>query len=343
MTKQESEQEPESVEAEMNFSGTVNGAAGIVQGDLIIHNHIYNNGKHPSQKNQHKTGKNIQEQHFVKQFTYKGKTIPIDDENKISITDLYNVAGKPPNREPTRFKKSTLGASIIKEYEEKQGRGVWESRQRQTLAIVPLACAYLKYCGDLGAANVLEEVVKTGKYIPYNPSEPILEPISEELPEELPTDSYYASSGTGLGCFITIIIIVGLIFSGGFLEYAQQQIPDEQPSPPSNSSLDSSANAVKPPRCGWLINPAEGDWYLKDRDARWTLSLQGEYQARGMNNVPRLSTSEKYFVSTNGAYGHFCVCLDVETDINQRAITVIQGGKQQLLSICRKDRKLPAL
>lgn len=99
------------------------------------------------------------------------------------------------------------------------------------------------------------------------------------------------------------------------------------------------ANALET-RCGWLINPTPANWYLKDTDGTWTLSVQGGYQASGMENIPDLDRAE--YVKTNGNYGYACACLDVDTDSNQMRITRVQNTEQLSISTCEQDANLPA-
>ena len=91
-------------------------------------------------------------------------------------------------------------------------------------------------------------------------------------------------------------------------------------------------------RCGWLANPTPANWYLKDGDGTWVISLQGGYQAEGMDNLP---SDEKEYVRTNGYHGYGCACLNVSTDSNRMRITMIQGGETLPLSTCREDPNLP--
>lgn len=92
-------------------------------------------------------------------------------------------------------------------------------------------------------------------------------------------------------------------------------------------------------RCGWLQNPTPANWWLKDRDGTWTISLQGGYQARGMDNIPNIDKKE--YIRTNGYYGYGCACLRVSTDRNRMRITSIESGKQLPLRTCREDPNLP--
>lgn len=92
-------------------------------------------------------------------------------------------------------------------------------------------------------------------------------------------------------------------------------------------------------RCGWLYNPTPANWYLIDKDGSWTISLQGGYQARGMDNLP--TYNEKEYVKTNGYYGYGCACMDVVTDKARLRISEIRGGESLPLSTCREDPNLP--
>jgi hypothetical protein len=98
------------------------------------------------------------------------------------------------------------------------------------------------------------------------------------------------------------------------------------------------ANATET-RCGWLHNPTPANWYLIDKDGRWTISLQGGYQARGMDNLP--TYNEKEYVKTNGYYGYGCACMDVAIDSAQLRISEIRGGESLPLSTCREDPNVP--
>ncbi|MFB8792015.1 MAG: DUF4087 domain-containing protein [Potamolinea sp.] len=98
------------------------------------------------------------------------------------------------------------------------------------------------------------------------------------------------------------------------------------------------ANAAET-RCGWLQNPTPANWWLKDRDGTWTISVQGGYQARGMDNIPNIDNKE--YVRTNINYGYGCACLRVSTDRNRMRITSIESGKPLPLRTCREDTSLP--
>lgn len=94
-------------------------------------------------------------------------------------------------------------------------------------------------------------------------------------------------------------------------------------------------------RCGWLQNPTPANWFLKDSEGSWTISAQGGYQARGMENIPDLERAE--YVKTNGNYGYTCACLQVGTDSSQMRVTVVQTVEPLPLSTCQQDPNLPGI
>ena len=83
-------------------------------------------------------------------------------------------------------------------------------------------------------------------------------------------------------------------------------------------------------RCGWLYNPTPRNWYLIDKDGSWIISMQGGYEAQGMENLP--TYNEKEYVKTNGYYGYGCACMDVATDSARLKISEIRGGESLPLS-----------
>lgn len=92
-------------------------------------------------------------------------------------------------------------------------------------------------------------------------------------------------------------------------------------------------------RCGWIVNPTPANWWLVDRDGQWTMSVQGGYQADGMEDLPDMSA--KGWVRTNGYYGHGCGCMTVDTDRKGYRIRRIHSATPLPLKQCRADRKLP--
>ena len=92
-------------------------------------------------------------------------------------------------------------------------------------------------------------------------------------------------------------------------------------------------------RCGWLVNPTPANWWLNDRDGEWTLGVQGDYQAPGMDEMPDMTT--RGWAETNGHYGHGCACMRVTTDARTRRITRIFSARPVPLQQCSADPRLP--
>ncbi len=102
------------------------------------------------------------------------------------------------------------------------------------------------------------------------------------------------------------------------------------------------AHAAPANRCGWIVNPTPGNWWLTDKDGDWILSTQGqETDVPGMDLIPDLT--EHDFVATNGSYGHACGCMKVDTDAggDMKTITAIYSFKQLPIGTCSKDKSLP--
>ncbi len=92
-------------------------------------------------------------------------------------------------------------------------------------------------------------------------------------------------------------------------------------------------------RCGWLDNPTPANWWLTDSQGEWILSVQGGYQAPGLDDMPDMSTHG--WVETNGYYGYTCACLDVTVDDAAHRITRLVKTTAVPLRKCRADPKLP--
>ncbi|MEO3474796.1 DUF4087 domain-containing protein [Roseomonas sp. CAU 1739] len=92
-------------------------------------------------------------------------------------------------------------------------------------------------------------------------------------------------------------------------------------------------------RCGWLVNPTPGNWWLTDRDGQWWLASQGGEPVPGMDVIPDMSTRD--WVATNGYYGHGCACLTLDTAPGRQVRRVI-AAQQLSLARCQADRALPS-
>ncbi|AZO80941.1 MULTISPECIES: DUF4087 domain-containing protein [unclassified Bosea (in: a-proteobacteria)] len=91
-------------------------------------------------------------------------------------------------------------------------------------------------------------------------------------------------------------------------------------------------------RCGWFDNPSPGNAWLHDKDGRWTVAIQGDYQAEG--DWPPVYKTGELRRQGNGNYGYGCACLTVKVDAAEKKILEIFSSKGQSLATCRKDRAL---
>jgi hypothetical protein len=106
----------------------------------------------------------------------------------------------------------------------------------------------------------------------------------------------------------------------------------------ANAASSSPARPVT--RCGWVVNPTPGNWWLTDNKGDWILSTQGsDEEALGMENIGDISAHD--YKATNGNYGYACGCMKVESDEASMRITAIYSFKQLPLSKCERDKNLP--
>lgn len=91
-------------------------------------------------------------------------------------------------------------------------------------------------------------------------------------------------------------------------------------------------------RCGWFVNPTPANIWLYDRDAEWTIGVQGGYQVEGDWDWPKFKPQQ--WVRTNGNYGYGCACLQVRVDRETQRVLEVKGAQARPLSVCRRDRAL---
>ena len=89
-------------------------------------------------------------------------------------------------------------------------------------------------------------------------------------------------------------------------------------------------------RCGWFSNPTPANAWLTDREAQWTVGVQGGFQAEG--EWPYFKPRQ--WVKTNVNYGYGCACLKVRVNKQTHEILEIKSSRALSLSHCRLD---PAL
>jgi hypothetical protein len=90
--------------------------------------------------------------------------------------------------------------------------------------------------------------------------------------------------------------------------------------------------------CGWIENPTPANWWLDDRNGQWIISVQGDYEAEGIDKLPDFG--EKNWVATNGSHGYGCACLKARVDKDKRRVTTIEDVSVEALDVCRADKHL---
>lgn len=93
-------------------------------------------------------------------------------------------------------------------------------------------------------------------------------------------------------------------------------------------------------RCGWLVNPTPANWWLNDRDGEWILSVQGGYQADGLDNIPDMSEHGQWIVTNAADYGYGCACLTVTVVHGTHRVKQVLAAEALPLSRCNSDRSL---
>ncbi|MBX9399701.1 DUF4087 domain-containing protein [Lysobacter sp. BMK333-48F3] len=108
------------------------------------------------------------------------------------------------------------------------------------------------------------------------------------------------------------------------------------PPHPADARKPAASKPAVQNRCGWFINPTPGNAWLYDRDAEWTIGLQGGHQAEG--DWPAIAQDQ--WVETNRHYGYGCACMRVIADDRTKDVQRIVSARGLKLEQCRRD---PAL
>src|SRR5215471_19247687 len=91
-------------------------------------------------------------------------------------------------------------------------------------------------------------------------------------------------------------------------------------------------------RCGWFSNPTPGNIWLYDREAEWTIGVQGGYQVEGDWDWP--SFKDGQWTETNGRYGYGCACMRLRVNRRTREVLEIKSVRARPLAACRRDPSL---
>ncbi|MBB4197254.1 hypothetical protein CCR94_14580 [Rhodoblastus sphagnicola] len=99
--------------------------------------------------------------------------------------------------------------------------------------------------------------------------------------------------------------------------------------------------ALAETRCGWVVNPTPGNWWLTDSKGEWIMMTQGVDRDPGMDRIP--DTAGRNWVETNsGGHGYGCGCMGGAYDAKTKMVTKIASFAWKPLSACRKDKGLKA-
>jgi len=92
-------------------------------------------------------------------------------------------------------------------------------------------------------------------------------------------------------------------------------------------------------RCGWFSNPTPSNISLYDRDAEWTIGVQGGYQVEGDWDWPDFKPGQ-WVVTNATSYGYGCVCMQLRVNRENERVLEIKSSSARPLSACRRDRSL---
>lgn len=92
-------------------------------------------------------------------------------------------------------------------------------------------------------------------------------------------------------------------------------------------------------RCGWFSNPTPANISLHDRDAEWTIGVQGGHQVEGDWDWPTFRPGQ-WVVTNAGDRGYGCVCMQVRVNRETHEVLEIKSARARPLATCRRDRAL---
>jgi hypothetical protein len=92
-------------------------------------------------------------------------------------------------------------------------------------------------------------------------------------------------------------------------------------------------------RCGWFTNPTPANIWLYDRDAEWTIGVQGGYQVPGDWPWPKFKRGQ-WVVTNSGGHGYGCACLELRVNRQTHEVLEIETSHGRPLAQCRQDASL---
>ena len=100
--------------------------------------------------------------------------------------------------------------------------------------------------------------------------------------------------------------------------------------------LDASKMSGPTRLCGWWDNPTPGNAWLNDSSGRWTIAMQGMYEANG--DWPEFKAGQQFPLSAPHGYG--CACITARVDRSSRFVYSFTDAKALPPQVCRADRGL---
>ena len=92
-------------------------------------------------------------------------------------------------------------------------------------------------------------------------------------------------------------------------------------------------------RCGWFTNPTPSNIWLYDREAEWTIGVQGGYQVPGDWPWPKFKGGQ-WVVTNAGNHGYGCACLQLRVNKQTHEVVEIKSSRARALAQCRQDASL---
>jgi hypothetical protein len=92
-------------------------------------------------------------------------------------------------------------------------------------------------------------------------------------------------------------------------------------------------------RCGWFTNPTPANVWLYDREAEWTIGVQGGYQVPGDWPWPKFKRGQ-WVVTNAGDHGYGCACLQLRVNKQSHEVVEIRTSRARPLAQCRQDASL---
>jgi len=92
-------------------------------------------------------------------------------------------------------------------------------------------------------------------------------------------------------------------------------------------------------RCGWFTNPTPANIWRYDREAEWTIGVQGGHQVPGDWPWPKFKRGQ-WVVTNAGDHGYGCACLQLRVNRQTRQVLEIKTSRARPLTQCRQDAAL---